>query len=108
MVKKIIVASALFMSQYSLAGVECLEKVTSVIIASNGVHFSTSGVCSDWCSINWANQDNVNRAYSALLTSVTTRKQVKMYWPNLASCSAKNLVWAVPDYVIINPDYPDN
>lgn len=53
------------------AGAYCYdEKLTSVIIASEGVYFTTDKSCPNWCRVNesWS-EDAINRSYSMLLSA---------------------------------------
>lgn len=69
----------------------CSEKVTRVHIHGNGnIYFNTDTVCKGtWCKIDWPDQQQVNRAYSAMLTSITADRNMTFQWNrnDHSSCS---------------------
>ena len=52
------------------------ENITKLVIHQDGkVYFNTDKVCADTlCTLDWENDSQINRAYSAMLTSVTTER----------------------------------
>lgn len=85
-------------------GIYCTENVTTVIVHSNGnVYFQTSQTCNAWCQLNWSTANLINQGYAALLSAKLSGMAVMLYWPNISSCSAQNVVYASPDSVALAP-----
>ncbi|MBC7489452.1 MAG: hypothetical protein H7240_05135 [Glaciimonas sp.] len=83
------------------AGVECLERVTRVILHSNGgVYFMVDTTCTTtWCQINWGTAEKNKLAFSMLLTAKVTGKPLKFYWPNgLCQTYSNQTPYLSPDY----------
>ena len=91
----------LFLSFNILADVPCNEKITQVITHGNGnVYFKTDGSCSDgWCFLDWNNREAIEAGYSLLLTAKVSDSFVQIQWPDIDSCSEKNVSFAVPRWM---------
>ncbi|MCR9664450.1 hypothetical protein [Vibrio parahaemolyticus] len=86
---------------YSFAGVDCTEKISTVILHQNGnVYFQTDKTCGSWCQIKWTSEKDKDRAFSMLLTAKTANQAVRLYWNDLSSCSEKNVTYQSPEYII--------
>jgi hypothetical protein len=93
MKKILVVFSVLLCSVNSYAAyVSCTEKVTRVHIHKNGgMYFNTETVCGNkWCKLDWQDSNQIDRAYSAMLTSITTDKEMTITWStdDLNDCSS--------------------
>ncbi len=82
-----------------VAGVTCLESVTSVILHKNrNIYFTTSDTCHSWCQIKWSDESDKNRAFSALIAAKTSSNKLSFRWPGIDTCEAKNTTYESPDY----------
>lgn len=99
---KIIVLLLLITSMYA-GGVRCSERITNLILHSDGnVYFRSDDTCpSSWCKIAWGSEEKNTRAYSMLLTAVSSKKKVIFYWTKINSCYEKNKTYASPDFIIL-------
>lgn len=81
------------------AGAYCYdEKLTSVIVNSGGIYFTTDKSCPNWCEINssWS-AEVINRSYSMLLSAQAQNRVVRFYWEEHATtCAGAVPVYANP------------
>lgn len=80
----------------------CSDTITDVIVHSSGrIYFTTANSCSQaWCEV--AGSDAfVYNGYAMLMAAKIKQKPVIIQWNNLASCDSKNLVYTVPDFIIL-------
>lgn len=98
---QISVTALAFYSQVAGA-VACYEKVTAVISHSSGkIFFKTDKTCPEaWCEVS-GNSDYVKQSYAMLLLANSTNRTVLFAWNNLPSCSDKNPVYSVPDFLVV-------
>lgn len=99
---KLKIAIFLFMTMPLIAnaGIHCSEKINLAILHKNGnIYFTSSQTCKNWCQINWASEEDKNRAYSTLLTARTADREITFYWSSLSSCSYSNPTYASPEYM---------
>jgi len=84
----VLVASCSSYADDNLRG--CSEHVKRIHIHQNGnIYFNTDTVCAgSWCLIDWEDQNQVNRAYSAMLAAVATNSEMTFVWSadDVASC----------------------
>ena len=84
------------------AYIGCIEKVTSVIMHSDGlVYFATDHTCSaGWCQLAWT-ADATTKGYAMLLSAQAQGIAIYFAWDNLASCTTPNALYASPDFMAI-------
>lgn len=102
---KLFLAFALSSSLAALpvsAAVQCYDTVTEVIVHSGGrIFFTTANACSSaWCELT-GDAIFVNSGYAMLMTAKIKNKTVYFQWAALGSCDAKNLAYAVPEFMIL-------
>lgn len=84
----VLIASCNIYADDNLRG--CSEQIKRIHIHQNGnIYFNTDTVCTgNWCLIDWEDQNQVNRAYSAMLAAVATDSKMHFVWAasDVASC----------------------
>jgi hypothetical protein len=87
------------------ADIACTEHITSVIAHVDGfIYFQSDQTCSGvWCQLNWTGT-TLQNGYAALLSARALGSSVTLAWPNIATCTTQNALFASPDYVQINPN----
>lgn len=89
---------------WNVAGaVDCIEKVTTVIVHTNDVvYFQTDKTCAAvWCQLAMTTPSANNRAYAALLAAQAADRKVGLSWPNISSCTQQNAAFAAPAFVSV-------
>lgn len=87
------------------AYIGCTERVTSVIMHSNGsVFFTTDHTCTaGWCMLNWSSADAINKGYAMLIAAEVQGGSVIFAWSTISSCSSVNPVYSSPDFISLSP-----
>ena len=81
------------------------ERITNVITSQDGatvgIYFTTNKSCANWCSVptTW-NAEAKARAYSMLLTSASTGRNLTFFWPQQATVCAPLPLYSVPDLIV--------
>ena len=102
LISAIAIGCAIVVASRAEAGIWCGETVTQVIAHSNcKAYFTTNATCPNWRMIDWVSQAAVNQTFSLMLSSMMTGRSVTLLWPNLTSCTQTNVVYAVPESVIM-------
>ena len=104
-VVRAIFAATLLTAGNAYAYIGCTEKVTSIIVHSDGaIYFTTSQTCTNgWCTLGWSSPSMISAAYALMLTAETQGLPLTFAWDNVPNCSTANATYASPDFVFLAP-----
>lgn len=81
----------------------CSENVTQIIVKGDGVYFTSSKSCPNWCELNpsW-DATAINRALSVMIAAKTAGTSVTFEWPDQSGpCSNVEQTYSAPGAVIM-------
>ena len=108
MIKNMLLSFSVLMSVNISAGINCSDKITSVIAHSNGnIYFNTENVCSaHWCVLGqekWNTSDKLKSGLSTLLSANAQKREVIIEWDAsvVPSCDTVLSEYATPGFILI-------